>query len=282
MPRSVRAWSTSGFVEGRNLAIVHRSAESELTRLPALADELVRIPVVAIAALGGDSSTRAAKAATSTIPIVFTTAADPVERGIVASLNRPSGNITGVWFLGSLVAAKQVGLLRDVVPKLATIGLLTSPFAPSAAEITRDVEAVARTLGIKAVVVSVNDDGQFDNAFAQFAEQRTDALVISAGVFFTRHRDRLIALAARHAIPAIAPERSYAAAGGLMSYGADIGEAYRQAGVYVARILRGDKPSDLPIMQATRFPLVINMKTAKSLGLAVPSGVIAIADELIE
>ena len=183
-----RGLDDAGLVEGRNLTIVHRSADGDVARLPALAAELVRIPVAVIAAVGGDASVRSAKAATTTIPIVFTTAGDPVEIGIVASLNRPGGNVTGVTFLGSLVAAKQVGLLRDIVPNLTTIGLLTSPFAPMAASITREVQAMARTAGLKAIVVSVNNDGDIDAAFSQFTEQRVEALIVTVGVFFSRQQ----------------------------------------------------------------------------------------------
>ena len=225
---------------------------------------------------------RSAKAATTTIPIVFTTGNDPVEAGIVASLNQPGGNVTGATFLGSLVATKQVGLLRDLLPKLATVGLLTSPFVPRSALIKREVQTAAQTSGLSAVVVDLNSEHEIDTVFSQLAEQRVDALVIASGVFFVRERDRLIALAAAHALPSIFTDRLYAAAGGLMSYGADNRDAYRQAGLYVARILRGDKPSDLPVMQPTRFKLVINMKTVKTLGLTVPPGLLAIADEVIE
>jgi len=273
----------TGFVEGRNLAIVYRSAEGDVTRLPVLAAELVRIPVAVIAAVGGDSSVRSAKAATTAIPIVFTTASDPVETGIVASLSRPGGNVTGVTFLGSLVAAKQIGLLRDMVPKLATVGLLTAPFVPMAASIARDVQTAAQAAGLKAVIVDdVKNERDIEAAFTQFADQAVDALVISSGVFFIRHLDRLIALTSRHALPAIFNDRDYTAGGGLMSYGADNTDAYRQAAFYVGRILRGDKPADLPVMQPTRFALVINMKTAKALGLVVPPGLLAVADEVIE
>jgi putative tryptophan/tyrosine transport system substrate-binding protein len=272
----------SGYFEGRNLAIVYRSAEGDVARLPALAAELVQIPVAVLAAVGGDSTVRSAKAATATIPIVFTTAADPVEAGIVASLNRPGGNITGATFLGSLVAAKQIGLLRDVVPKLATIGLLLSPSISMSESITRDVQAAAQAGGLKAVVVGISREGEIDAAFSHYAEQRVDALVIASGVIFNRLRDRIVSLAARHALPAISTDRLYPAAGGLMSYGADNRDAYRQAGLYVSRILRGDKPGNLPVVQPTKFVLVINMKTTKALGLTAPPGLLAIADEVIE
>src|SRR5262245_52089519 len=275
--------SEAGFDEGRNVAIVYRSAEGDVERLPALAAELVRLRVAVIVAIGGDNSVHSAKAATATIPIVFTSGGDPVGSGIVTSLSRPGGNVTGATFLGSMAAAKQIGLLRDLVPGLATIGLLVSSLnAPTAAAITRDVEGAAQAGGIKAVVVDVKNERDLDGAFAQFVEQRVDALVIASLVFFNRNRDRLIALTAQHKIPAIFTNREFPASGGLMSYGADNRDAYRQAGIYAGRILKGDKPADLPVMQPTKFALVINMKTVKALGLAVSPGLLAIADEVIE
>jgi ABC-type uncharacterized transport system substrate-binding protein len=275
--------SQAGFDEGRNVAIVYRSAEGNVARLPALAAELVRLRVAVIVAVGGDDSARSAKAATATVPIVFTTAGDPVETGLVASLSRPGGNVTGATFLGSVTAAKQIGLLRDLVPALATIGVLVSSLnAPTAAAVTRDVQDAAKAAGIKAVVVDVKSERELDAAFAQLVEQRVNALVIASIVFFNRNQDRLIALAAQHRIPAIFTSREFAAAGGLMSYGADNGDAYRQAGIYAGRILKGDKPADLPVTQPTKFVLVINMKTVAALGLAVPPGLLAIADEVIE
>jgi putative ABC transport system substrate-binding protein len=272
----------AGFVEGRNLAIVYRSAEGNAERSPALAAELVSIPVAVIAAVGGDLTVLAAKAATTTIPIVFTTGGDPVEIGIVASLNRPGGNVTGVTFLGSTIASKQIGLLRDMVPRLATIGVLLNPANPMTPSIVRDVQAAAQSVGLKAVVVEASAERDIDTAFAQFVAQRVDALVLGSAAFFSRYRERLVALALQHAIPATFNSRDFAAIGGLMSYGADSRDAYRQAGVYVGRILKGDKPSDLPVMQPTRFELVINLKTVKALGLTVPPGLLAIADEVIE
>jgi putative ABC transport system substrate-binding protein len=274
--------SESGFVEGRNLAIVYRSAEGRPERLPALAAELVGIPVAVIAAVGGDASVLSAKAATATIPIVFSTGGDPVETGIVANLNRPGGNVTGASFLGSLVVTKQIGLLRDMVTKLATIGLLVSYSNPMTPSIIKEAQAAAEIARLKTVLIDVKSDGEIDGAFARFAEQQVDALIISSAVFFARQQDRLIALAQRYAIPAIYNNRDFAASGGLLSYGADSRDAYRQAGLYVGRILRGDKPGDLPIMQPTRFELVINLTTAKALGLTVPPGLLAIADEVIE
>jgi len=272
----------AAFVEGRNLAIVYRWADGDAAKLPALAAELVRIPVAAIVAVGGNTSVLAAKAATTTIPIVFTTASDPVEAGLVTSLNRPGGNVTGVTFLSSRVAAKQIGLLRDMVPKLKTIGYLTSPLVPMAAAGTRDVQAAAEAAGLRDVIVSLESERDIDAGFETFVAQRVDAAVLSSGAIFGPFRDRLVTLAARHAIPMIYTNREYPEAGGLISYGGDIRDAYRQVGLYVGRILRGDKAGDLPVLQPTRFELVINMKTVKSFGLTVPPGLLAIADEVIE
>ena len=284
LPGFRQGLSEAGFDEGRNVAIVYRSAEGELERLPALAAELVRLRVGVIAAVGGDNSVRSAKAATKTIPIVFTTGGDPVESGIVPSLSRPGGNVTGATFLGSMAAPKQIGLLRDLVPKLATIGLLVSPVStPAGADVTtREVQTAAQAAGIKAVIVDLNSEHDIDAAFARLIEQRIDALVFTGIVFLNRYRDRMVALTAQHRIPAVFTNRVFPEAGGLMSYGADAGDAYRQAGVYVGRILKGDKPADLPVMQATKFVFVINMGTVKALGLIVPPGLLAIADEVIE
>jgi putative ABC transport system substrate-binding protein len=272
----------SGFFEGRNLAIVYRGADGDVALLPALAVELVRIPVVVIAAVGGDNAIFAAKAATTTIPIVFTTASDPTEAGLVPSLNRPGGNVTGATSLGTLVGAKQIGFLRDLVPKLATVGVLVSPLVSNVRAITREVQEAAQTIGIKAVALGVNSESDLDNAFVQFAQQRVDALIIGSGVFFVRQQDHLIALAKRYALPTICANRALAVAGGLMSYSADIRDAYRQAGIYVSRILKGDKPGDLPVMLPTRYELVINLKTAKAIGLTVPPDILTVADEVIE
>jgi putative ABC transport system substrate-binding protein len=283
MPAFREGLSEAGFDEARNVAIVYRSAEGEVERLPALAAELVRLRVAMIAAVGGDNSVRSAKAATTTIPIVFTTGADPVEFGIVGSLSRPGGNVTGATFLSSLAAAKQIGLLRDIVPNLATVGLLVNPVnAPGlAVAVTNDVQKSAQA-GIKTIIVEVNNERDIEPAFARLLEQRIDALVIAGLVFFNLYRDRLVALTAQYRIPAIFSNRVFPAAGGLMSYGADARDAYRQAGVYAGRILKGDKPADLPVVQSTKFVFVINMKTVKALGVTVPPGLLAIADEVIE
>jgi putative ABC transport system substrate-binding protein len=272
----------AGLVEGRNLSIVYRSAEGDPARLPALAAELVRIPVRVIAAVGGDASVHAASAATTSIPIVFTTGSDPIEAGMVASINRPGGNVTGATSLQNYVAGKQLGLMRDMVPKLATIGFLASPLVPMIAVSTRDIQAAAQKVGLRALVINASSESDIESAFAQFAQQRADALIVSSGAFFNRYQDRLIALTRRYAIPAIFISRDYADAGGLMSYGPDTRETFRQAGLYVARILRGDRPAELPVMQPTRFEFVINLKVAKTLGLAIPPGLLAIADDVIE
>jgi putative tryptophan/tyrosine transport system substrate-binding protein len=271
-----------GFVEGRNLAIVFRSAEGKLERLRDLAAELGDIPVAVIAAVGGDVAVLSAKAATSTIPIVFATGGDPVETGIVASLNRPGGNVTGASFLGSLVAAKQLSLLRDIVPSLATLGLLLNPTNPSSVFIARDVQVAAQPLGLKLVTANAVSDGDIDKGFAQFIEQRIDGLIIGSAVFFLRNRERLISLATGHAIPSIFNGREFTTDGGLMSYGPDNRETYRQAGRYVARILKGDKPADLPVIQAAKFELVINLQTAKALGLSIPETLLATTDEVVQ
>jgi putative ABC transport system substrate-binding protein len=260
---------------------VHRSSEGNPEQLPALANELVGIPVAVIAAVGGDATVLSAKAATTTVPIVFTTGSDPIDRGIVASLNRPGGNVTGVTFLGNFVSTKHIGFLRDLELKLATIGLLlisTNAYNPS---IKTDMQAAAQSVGLKLTVEEAAEE-DIGKAFAHLVETHIDALVIGPGIRFVPYFGHLAALAARHKLPTICPYRDFPGAGGLMSYGADNAEAYRQAGVYVARILKGDKPADLPVMQPTKFELVINLKTAKSLGLTVPPTLLAIADDVIE
>ena len=277
-----RGLAEAGFVEGRNVAIVYRSSEGDSTKLPALVAEMVALPVAVIVAVGGGDAVLAAKAATATIPIVFTTAADPVAVGFVASLSRPGGNVTGTSFVGSALAPKQVGLLQDMVPGLATIGLLLSTTNLTSTLVVKDVRAAVQTAGLKVVAVETSSEGDIDAAFAQFTEQRIGALVIASAVVFNRHLDRLVALAARNAIPAIFNIRDYPALGGLMSYGADIADSYRQVGVYVSRILKGEKPAELSVTQPTKFELIINLKTAKALGLTVPQSLLAIADEVIE
>jgi putative ABC transport system substrate-binding protein len=282
IPAFRQGLAETGFVEGRNLAVVYRSAEGDLARLPSLAAELVSLQVKVIAAVGGDSSVLSAKAATATIPIVFTTGGDPIVTGLVASLNRPGGNLTGATSLIGPLAPKLIGLLRDLVPRLATIGLLLNPANRMSPSVVQDVQAAVQQVGLNVVVAEATGERDIDAAFAQFVERRVDAFVVSGDVFFNRRRERLITLAARHAIPAIYYQREFPAAGGLMSYGADFRDVYRQAGLYVGRILKGDKPADLPVQQPTKFELLINLKTAKALGLTIPETLLATADEVIQ
>jgi ABC-type uncharacterized transport system substrate-binding protein len=272
----------AGFVEGRNVAIEYRWADGRYDRLPALASDLVGHRVSLIVAVGGAISARAAKAATSTIPIVFVSGGDPVDYGLVASLNRPGGNVTGVSLVTSVLVAKRLGLLSELVPTAAVIALLINPDTPDAEPETKDVMAAGHTLGREIRVFKVSSESEFEGAFANLVQIRAGALIVGGDPFLNSRRARLIALAARHAIPAIYYSREFVADGGLISYGTSIGGAYRQAGVYAGRILRGAKPADLPVQQPTKFDLVINLKTAKTLGLTVPLTLQASADEVIE
>jgi putative tryptophan/tyrosine transport system substrate-binding protein len=274
--------SEAGYAEGRNVAIEYRWARNQNDRLPALAVELVQRQVAVIVAAPSQSAL-AAKAATSTIPIVFQTGADPVETGIVASMNRPEGNITGISNISSTLAAKRLQLLHELVPRNALIAVLVNPTNPNVAEIQKnDLEEGARRLGLDLIFVEASSERDIDAAFASLIQQRAGALFLSDEPFFNAERERLVALAARYAIPASYALREFPAIGGLMSYGTSVLEAYRLVGVYTGRILGGTKPGDLPIIQPTKFELVINLKTAKALGLTVPPTLLAIADEVIE
>ena len=270
----------TGFVEGQNVAIEFRWAEGQDNRLPALVADLIRRQAAVI--VGETQSALAAKAATATVPIIFATGSDPVRDGLVASLNRPGGNVTGVVFFNAVVGSKRLELLRQVAPKATTIGVLVSPNNPHTEGERRDVQAAAQAVGQRLIVVDVSGPRDIEPAFATFMQRGAGALLVGSGAFLNSHRERVVALAARHRLPAINAQREAAVAGGLMSYGASITDAYRHAGYYAGRILKGEKPTDLPVMQATKFEFVLNLKTAKALGLEVPDRLLALADEVIE
>jgi len=271
----------AGYIEGQNGGVIYRFADGQYDRLPALAAELLQSQVAVLAATGGDPAVLAARAATTTIPIVFTTGADPVALGYVASLHRPGGNVTGVVLFTSSLGAKRIGLLRQLLPNIDAVGVLVNPTYPVAAAQLKEVEAAAASLNVRLIVTNASADRDFEPAFA-LIQQRAGALFVAADPFFNSRRDQIVALAARYAVPAIYEWREYAVAGGLMSYGTSLTDAYRHAGSYVGRILKGEKPAELPVMQTTKFELVINLKTAKALGLDVPLGLTAGADEVIE
>jgi putative ABC transport system substrate-binding protein len=274
--------SETGFVDGRNVAIEYRWAEGQNDRLPALAVDLVRRRVEAIV-VGGTPAALAAKRATTTIPIVFVTAGDPVALGLVASLKQPGGNITGVTSLGVEVGPKQMELLHELVPNATLVGLLVNPNNPALAETqTRDLEAAARTLGLQVHVLNASTERDFETIFGALRQMRIGALVIGNDAFFNTRTEQLGALALRHAVPTIFQFRSFAAAGGLMSYGGNVTDWYRLAAVYAGRILKGERPANLPVQQFTKVELFINLKTAKTLGVTVPLPLLGRADEVIE
>ena len=275
--------SESGYVEGRNVTIEFRWAEGQNDRLPTLAAELVRGQVSVIAAIGSTPAALAAKTATSTIPIVFTTAADPAAVGLVASLNRPGGNVTGVTTLSAELASKRLELLHEVVPMATIVALLVNPTSTNLAEsAVTELQAAARTLGLQLHVLHASTKRDFDMAFASLAQLRAGGLVITADAFFTSQMEQLAALAVRHAVPTIYQWRKFVTAGGLMSYGGDVTESDRLAGLYTGRILKGEKPADLPVQQASKVELIINLKTARALGIRFPLPLLARADEVIE
>jgi putative ABC transport system substrate-binding protein len=271
----------AGYVEGRNVAIENRWAEEQYDRLPALAADLVGRRVVVIVTYT-DAAALAAKAATTTIPIVFVNGGDPVRAGIVPSLNRPGGNVTGVSFFGVDLAPKQLALLHEVVPNAAVIALLVDQNVPDAVIQVPAMQEAARILGLQLVVLKVGIASDIDTAFATLVRERAGALVVGTGALLTNRRKQIIALAARHGLPTIYPFREFTADGGLISYGNNVPDSFRQAGVYAGRILKGDKPADLPVILPTKFEFVLNLKTAKAMGIEIPPAVSARADEAIE
>jgi putative ABC transport system substrate-binding protein len=273
----------TGYVEGKNVAIEYRWAQLQYDRLPALAADLVARRVAVIAATGGGISPLAAKAATTTIPIVFVAGdLDPVESGLVASLNRPGGNITGVTLMLTVLGAKRLQMLRELLPTAAVIGVLVNPSNPGSESETKDLQQAAQALGIRLEVLRASADRDLDAAFARLVERRAAALLVGNDSFFISRRDQLVALAARHALPTMYFVREFAAVGGLMSYGTSNADAYHLVGAYVGRILKGASPAELPVQNPTKFQLVINLKTARALGLDVPPKLLALAEEVIE
>jgi putative ABC transport system substrate-binding protein len=271
----------AGFVEGRNLAIEYRWARGRYAQLPSLAAELVEHKVAVIAA-SGEPAVLAARAATSTVPIVFLIGGDPVRLGLVAGFNRPAGNVTGVTILTLTLDMKRLGLLREALASAATIAVLVNPNFPGSEARTGDVQQAARNIGQELVITVARDEAEIEKAFADFERRRPDALLVAGDPFFNARRDQIVALAARYAVPAIYEWRDFAVAGGLMSYGTQLPDLYRQQGSYAGRILKDAKPAELPVLQPTKFEFVINLKTAKALGLEIPDRLLALADEVIE
>jgi putative ABC transport system substrate-binding protein len=275
--------SEAGFVEGQNALVAFRWAEGHYDRLPALADELVALRVAVLFTAGGPPSAFAAKAATQTIPIVFSAAIDPDRIGLVASLNRPGGNVTGMSLFPAELAAKSVQLLKRLLPAATVVGYLINPSNPQAAPVyASEASTAAKTLGIAVRVLNASTERDLDEVFASLPNAGVSGLAVPAEPFFDSQRDRIVTLAARYAVPAVYGLREYPMAGGLMSYGASLPDCYRRAAIYAGRVLKGEKPANLPVMEPTKYDLIINLKTAKSLGLTIPEQLLAVADEVIE
>jgi putative tryptophan/tyrosine transport system substrate-binding protein len=275
-----RGLEQAGFTEGQNVALELRWAENQFDRLPTLAADLIHRPAAVI--VGNTLAALKAKAATTSIPIVFTTGSDPVRDGLVASLNRPGGNVTGVVFITGTLGPKRLELLRQLMPTSAAIAMLVNPNTSETEAERKEVQVAALAIGQQLVVLDIAGIGDIETAFATFAQRGVRALLVGTGTFLFNNRERIVALAARDGIPTMYSAREAVVAGGLMSYGSNISDAYRQAGIYVGRILKGEKPADLPVMQSTKFEFLINLKTAKTLGVTIPDKLLAIADEVIE
>jgi putative ABC transport system substrate-binding protein len=282
LPPFRQGLSEAGYMEGQNISIEYRGADNRLDRLPALAADLIRRQVSLIAAGGSPASALAAKTATATIPIVFANAADPVQIGLVASLNLPGGNVTGVTQLSSELESKRLGLLRELVPAATSIAILVNPARPDAETQSAQAQQAARTVGLPLHILNASTEHDLDSVFLRLAQLRVSGLVVAPDALFSDRRDQIVALAQRYSIPTIYELRDFVLAGGLISYGTGISDVFRQAGILAGRILKGEKPANLPVLQPTKFDLVINLKAAKALSLTIPPGVLAIADEVIE
>jgi putative ABC transport system substrate-binding protein len=277
-----RGLEAAGYVEGRNVSVEYRWSEGQSNRLPELANDLVGRQVAAIVASGGSAPAQAAKAITAKIPIVFVSGDDPVEAGLVSSLNRPGGNITGISWIASALEAKRLGLMRELVPNNADVAVLVNPTFPGAKTQVRDAEEAARERGMRIHIVNASTEQDLDAIFPALLQQRASSLVVNPNPMFMTRREQIVAQAARHAVPTIYYTREFAEAGGLMTYGTSLLDTYRESGVYTGRILKGEKPAELPVFQPTKFEFIINLKTATALGLTFPPGLLAIADEVIE
>jgi putative ABC transport system substrate-binding protein len=282
MPPFRQGLNELGYVEGQNVAIEYRLADGQYDRLPGLAADLIGRKVAVIVAAGGTDPAKAAKAATATIPIVFISAADAVTAGIVTSLNRPGGNVTGVNLLGSPLETKRLGLLNEIAPGAASIGVLVNPGFPGAELEVRELREAASAINRQINIVRASTEAEIDTAFTTLAQQQAGAVLVAQDTFFVSRRDQLLTLAARYKLPAIYGNREFAEAGGLVSYASDFVDGYRQTGIYVGKVLKGIKPADLPVIQPTKFELVINLKTAKALGLTMPHSLLVLADTVIE